>query len=101
MSQRATRRLAWLSTWLAGCLVAGGLLLSVLAYAATNGTIHLAPHQIFNPLITLTFSSVGALIAARHPRNPIGWILCVTGFLSALDLLALGYSMYGSAVSPD
>src|SRR5262245_47018360 len=96
MSQRSAHRLAWVSAWLAGCLVAGGLLLSLLASVTTNGAIHLAPHQFFNPLITLAFSSVGALVAARHPRNPIGWMLGATGFLSALDLLALGYSLYSS-----
>jgi signal transduction histidine kinase len=99
MSPRTARRLAWFSAWLAGCLVAAGLLLSLLSYVATSGAMHLAPHQVFNPLITLSFSTIGALIASRHPRNPIGWILCATGFLSALDLLALGYSVYDISVT--
>jgi signal transduction histidine kinase len=80
--------------------VAVGLLLSLLAFDVSNGKVHLAPHQFFNPLL-LTFSFVGALVATRHPRNPIGWILCAIGFLAALDLLALGYGMYSRAVTPD
>jgi signal transduction histidine kinase len=99
MSPRTARRLAWVSVWLAGGLVAGGLILSLLAFVTSNGAIHLAPHQVFNPLITLSFSTVGALIASRHPRNPIGWILVATGFLSALDLLALGYTRYSDTVT--
>jgi signal transduction histidine kinase len=99
MSPRTARRLAWFCAGISGCLVVGGLLLSLLAFAASNGRIHLAPHQLFNPLITLSFSTVGALIASRYPRNPIGWLLGATGFLSALDLLALGYTMYGSSVT--
>jgi signal transduction histidine kinase len=98
MSPQTARRIAWASALIAVCLVATGLILSLLAYVATSGALHLAPHQVFNPLITLSFSSVGALIASRHPRNPIGWILCATGFLSALDLLALGYGLYGRTV---
>jgi len=99
MSPRTARRLAWFSAGLSGCLVVGGLLLSLLAFAASTGRIHLAPHQVFNPLITLSFSTVGALIASRYPHNPIGWLLGATGFLSALDLLALGYTMYGNSVT--
>jgi signal transduction histidine kinase len=99
MNPQTAHRLVWISVWLAGGLVATGLILSLLAFTATNGLIHLAPHQVFNPLVTLSFSTVGALIASRHPRNPIGWILSATGFLSALDLLALGYSLYGATMT--
>src|SRR5262245_50202833 len=101
MSPRTAHRLAWLGAGISGCLAVGGLLLSLLAFAASNGKVHLAPHQVFNPLITLSFSTVGALVASRHPRNPIGWILCATGFFSALDLLALGYSQYSESVTTD
>src|SRR5215472_7140733 len=100
MSPRALRRLAWLGAWLAGCLVTGGMILSLLALFVSNGGTHLPPHEFFSPLITLTFSSVGALVASRHPRNPIGWILIATGFLSALDLLEVGYRLYSTAVMP-
>jgi signal transduction histidine kinase len=79
-------------------LVAVGLVLSVVAIASSDGELHPAPHQYFNPVMTVTFSIVGALIATRHPRNPIGWMFAGTGFLMGLDLLAMGYSMYSRAV---
>ncbi len=97
MSQRTVRRLIWSSAALAVALVAAGLLLSLLAFTASDGRVHLAPHQFFSPLVTFTFSIVGALVASRHPRNPIGWLLSGTGFLSSLNLLALGYWMYDQA----
>lgn len=100
MSARASRRLAWLGVWLAVCLVTGGLILSLLAFIVSNGGANLPPHELFSPLVTLTFSSIGALIASRHPRNPIGWILIVTGFLIGLDLLEVGYTLYGASVMP-
>ena len=68
--------------------------MSLLAIAASSGQIGPQPHQFFEPLITLSFCSVGALVASRHPRNVIGWMLGLTGVLTGLDLLALGYSLY-------
>jgi signal transduction histidine kinase len=57
----------------------------------------LGPHQFLNPLGTITFSIVGVLVASRHPRNPIGWLLNGTGFVFSLSLLALGYWMVSQA----
>ncbi len=39
-------------------------------------------------LFVLAFATVGALVAARQPRNPIGWLMC---------LAALSYALMGSA----
>ena len=48
----------------------------------------------------LTFSAVGALIASRHPRNAVGWILIGIGFSWALDSAFEGYAMYGLKTHP-
>ncbi len=45
----------------------------------------------------LIFPLVGALIAARRPRNPIGWILMADGLLWLLTDLMDDYSLYGVA----
>jgi len=45
----------------------------------------------------LVFPLVGALIAARRPRNPIGWILLADGLLWMLSDLMDDYSLYGVA----
>ena len=97
MTQRTIRRLAWSNAALSVVFVTTGLLLSLVALSSGESGAHWAPHQFFNPVITLTFPIVGALIAGRHPRNPIGWMLAATGFLSSLSLLALGTSMYSQA----
>jgi signal transduction histidine kinase len=99
MSQQTTRRLAWSSATFSIVVVASGLLLNLLAIFASRGRISPKPHQLFEPLVTLSFSLVGALVASHHPRNPIGWILSATGFLSALDLLALGYELFSRSVT--
>src|SRR5215213_3105578 len=45
----------------------------------------------------LIFPLVGALIAARRPRNPIGWILLAHGLLWMLSDVMDYYGIYGVA----
>ena len=43
---------------------------------------------------TLSFSTVGALVAYKRPGNPIGWLLCATGLLEALTAFGGEYGTY-------
>jgi hypothetical protein len=45
----------------------------------------------------LVFSLVGALVASRRPRNPIGWILLADGLLWMLSGVMDEYAVYGVA----
>src|SRR5689334_16009589 len=46
----------------------------------------------------VVLSGAGALAAARHPRNPIGWLLCGFGLLSAFaGDAALGWGLRAAA----
>ena len=67
--------LAW-SLW-ASCVALAtlGVLFAVLNSFATSFSPYL-PNLLAG---TLSFSTVGALIASRRPENPIGWLLCVAG----------------------
>jgi hypothetical protein len=42
----------------------------------------------------LAFPTVGALVASRQPRNPIGWIFCAQGVALALLALTDAYARY-------
>jgi hypothetical protein len=48
----------------------------------------------------LAFPIVGALIASKHPRNPIGWICLADGLLWMFVGMTDSYSVYGTT-QPD
>jgi hypothetical protein len=43
-------------------------------------------------LLLLTFPTVGALVASRHPENPIGWIFCGVGLVGGVVASAAAYA---------
>ncbi len=49
--------------------------------------------------LALAFGASGALIAARRPENPIGWICCGGALLSAIQGLGEAYALW--ALQPD
>lgn len=97
MKTDKSRALAWSIAALAITAVTVGLALSLIGLVASDGELRPAPHQIFNPVTAVTFSVVGALVASRHPRNPLGWLFGAVGLLSGLNLLAMGYSLLGQS----
>lgn len=55
------------------------------------------------PLANLGCALMGALIVSRHPRHPIGWLLCVASLLS-ITLTAEAYGIWvldGDGPGPD
>ncbi len=53
------------------------------------------------PLVVLAFATIGLIIAAGHPHNPIGWIYCFFGLVGGVSLLAEAYAEYGIVHNPD
>lgn len=88
MSKRLTFWLAWFTL----------VLYLVIAIVTLLFQMKNAPSEllsdIFNALVLLAFATVGALIASRHPQNPIGWIFCICALLSALGNFLLEYTFY-------
>ncbi|MCW5854262.1 MAG: GAF domain-containing sensor histidine kinase [Anaerolineae bacterium] len=70
--------------------------LAIHAAIATGDYRTLVSHQALVPFSTIVYAIMGALIASRQPRNPIGWIFLVVGSLYALTALAAALSVYGS-----
>jgi hypothetical protein len=87
-TQRATL-LAW---GLAGLAVT--LLVSGFVVPLTVDAFELTSADLLGTAITIAFSAVGALVANRHPRNPIGWIFLGVAVSSGLGHFAHGYALY-------
>src|SRR5215216_6403100 len=97
MRRRAVTWLAWSLAALPVVLLLCGSLLSVAANSVGTGFSY-DSETLFASAISvatlLPFSVVGAIVAARHPHNPIGWIFCGVSFVVGLNILADGYADY-------
>ncbi len=97
---------SWLAWSLAGlCLImaVATIVLSVLAQSVHSPGNWDTGSGVGDSLIFasfLAFPIVGALLASRRSRNPIGWICLISGLLWMLIIVSEGYSAYGLAV-PD
>ncbi len=79
MSDTALRRIAWaLLAFVGACIVAAFAFVLATGASGENG--------IFPVLATITFSVVGAIVAAGRPRNPVGWLLLTIGVTAAIGL---------------
>jgi signal transduction histidine kinase len=99
MSEQTARRLSWSIAVSSIFIVFIGLGISIFALIVSGQGVTFS-HQFFTPPLTITYCAVGALVASRHPRNPIGWMFCAIGFLSAFNMLAAGYALYSELVIP-
>jgi hypothetical protein len=95
MSPRAAASLAWL---LCGVSLTFGL--SGLVLESLNR------HQIADvtsvavALLAISFPLVGAVVAARRPHNPLGWIFCAIGIWYGLTVLGEAYAIYTLRTAP-
>lgn len=51
-------------------------------------------------LMVLVFALVGAVVVARMPANPIGWLFCSVGVVMATVAATYGYSAYAIIAEP-
>ena len=102
----STRAASWLAWSLAGLSVAMFVATVVLFFLTRSvqppsswGSAGLSIVLIFL-LPFLAFPLVGALIASRRPRNPVGWICLAVGNFWMLANLTSGYGTYGLLARP-
>jgi hypothetical protein len=60
----------------------------------------LAPFAIPPTVAALTAGLVGAVLASRRPRHPVGWLLLAMGVTMSVSGAAVGYIPYGLVVRP-
>src|SRR5918998_829064 len=101
MSSRVSSWLAWSSSVLSVAMFVALIALYVLIRSAPQVPSSLGTRFTLTDLLAgvpfLAFPIVGALIASRRPKNPIGWICLAVGFLFLLLGVSEYYSVYGVA----
>jgi hypothetical protein len=88
-------RVFWL---LATSLAAFGLTLALIAHPELDRPLTYY-FSIADLIAAFAFSSVGAVIVARRPRNLIGWMFCLISVTSGLSVAAAGYALYALFVA--
>jgi hypothetical protein len=58
------------------------------------------PDTVPQVLALVSAATVGAVLASRRPRHPVGWLLLALGLLLVADGVALGYASYGLLARP-
>jgi hypothetical protein len=51
-------------------------------------------------LVTASTAVVGAVLAGRRPRHPVGWLLLGIGLTLVATLMLQSYTLYGLLVRP-
>jgi hypothetical protein len=98
MSTPTATRLAWGSCALSLTLTALSIVLLILNLFHPNA--HLYEPWLDNTLTAISYAPVGALIASRHPANPVGWLLCLYGFVISLSYFSAEYAIYALLARP-
>jgi hypothetical protein len=98
MSYRTAAWLAWSLVALSVVLLVGGIALARMtrstALELPYGSVGDAGYVVLAVATVLTFTVVGAIVASRHPHNPIGWIFCTVGLVTGLNALTHGYAEF-------
>jgi hypothetical protein len=82
--------LAW-SVW-ALCVALGALVALLVLLSASARPLPSSGLLLLFVVLLLTFPTVGALVATRHPENPIGWIFCAVGLVGGVVASAAAYA---------
>jgi signal transduction histidine kinase len=94
---RGVRSRAPLILWVATL----ALLLATLVLSVRNGSLSEDVPFIPIAIVILTgYTTVGAVIASRFPRNPVGWLFMLAGMAFLLNGFASEYVTYTFATSP-
>jgi hypothetical protein len=108
-------RLAWV---ICGLTVAAAVAVVVIAIADPNasGPTHTSPsgptahdkpqggyvpYAVLTAIVFSTFAGVGAVVAARRPRNAVGWLIGVAALLWTLAVLSNGVYWHMAFGRPD
>jgi hypothetical protein len=70
------------------------LSLLLLALSLESPGVHIYDYWAEDTVVTLAFSTIGAIIVSHRPEHPIGWLFCVMGLLAGIDHFCGAYAIY-------
>jgi hypothetical protein len=93
------------AAWLVWSLCALSLALTALALLLLERNLahpdtYVYDYWLDNTLGALCYAPVGALIAARRPANPVGWLLLLWGVALGIGHLSAQYAIYALLAEP-
>ncbi|MGH2642035.1 MAG: histidine kinase [Actinomycetota bacterium] len=100
MTEAPRSRWPWLLWGLASLLVLGAITLYVIGGPGDQAS---TDTLVFLPVVLLTilgYSTVGAILASRNTRNPMGWIMLTVGLAFALAQATETYAKYTLEIDP-
>jgi hypothetical protein len=96
VTNRLAARLAWSLWTLALCLVVAQVMLLIFNQPVLHGVDRLQPEIVAIP----GFATMGAVLTARRPRNPIGWVFLAVALGAAVEGFTLQYAIRALAIAP-
>ena len=99
VSRHTSVWLAWALCVLSLALTALSLLLFILNLSYPNTPLY--EPWLDNTLNALFYPTVGAIVASRRPENPVGWLLCLYGFVISIGYFCAEYAIYALLAQPD
>jgi hypothetical protein len=93
MSHRAAALLAWLVGAMCVVLLALTALLDYYYTPPFHNRGNSNVYQFF-AVPSLVYASVGAFVASRRPKNLVGWLLCLIGFVCVIQGFGVAYADY-------
>jgi hypothetical protein len=90
--------------WVLWALTLSGLVAAVwldwLLRRAGRPDLAIRTHELLYVLAVGGMATVGALLAGRRPRHPVGWLMLALGLSVTVDGMTDNYARYGLLASP-
>src|SRR3712207_6436127 len=98
MGTRGAAWLAWAVCALSMALTAASLLLLALNNAQPDA--HVFDFWLEDAVVAVLYSTVGAFVVSRRPRNLVSWLLCLFGLLGGMRHFYSQYAIYALQAAP-
>ena len=83
---------AWLAMSLGALNVALSMLSVLIAGWIGFSSLAFVLEILWGPVLVVSFSVVGAIVASHRPANPLGWIFLAVGLSEGLTVFAYPYA---------